>query len=433
MNNITSTKDLLIIVTLLIVVVASATASIFLKYQPLLILFIPIIAYCIYTIRHIYKNTIEKIAFMFDSIDADDYAFGFNDRRANISEKMLNSSLSRIRDIMRRTKNIAIEREKYYELIMNSVKTAVITINDNGNVYQANNEAKKLFGINSFMHINQLIHIAPNIKEILFNLKEGKHTLLSYTNEVGEVSLLLNASEIILDGKRLKVISANDINNNLDEKEVESWSKLIRVLTHEIMNSLSPITTLSEALIDINRDKGGDVEKGLTVINTTSKRLVKFVESYRKFTRIHITDRYPTEIKAILEKSLQLVTDDSVEFKLDVTTEDTIVNIDEKLILQMVINIFKNAIEGMVNIEDKHIEIDLHINHQDQVVVKVSNNGDEIPLEIVDDIFTPFFTTKPTGSGVGLSIARQIMHLHGGEIKLTSNKKGCVTFLIIFT
>ncbi len=432
MRNITSTRDLLIIVAILIVFVASATASIFLKYYSLLTLFIPIIIYCIYTIRRIYKNTIEKIAFMFDSIDADDYAFGFKDHGTDISEEMLNFSLNRIRDIMKSTKDIAIEREKYYEIIMNSVKTAVVTINYNGNVYQVNNEAKRLFGIDSFMHINQLKYISPNIKDSLLNLKSGQHTLLTYTNEVGEVALLVNASDIILDGKKLKIISANDINNNLDEREVESWSKLIRVLTHEIMNSLAPITALSEALVDINVDKGGDLEKGLAVINNTSKRLVKFVESYRKFTRIHITDRHPTDIKALLVKSLQLVSDDSIEFKLNLTNENTVVNVDDKLILQMVINLLKNAIEAMESIESKRIEIDLYHNNQDQTVVKISNNGDEIPIEIVDNIFTPFFTTKHTGSGVGLSIARQIMHLHGGEIKLTSNKRGTVAFSLIF-
>ena len=428
----TSTRKLLFATIMLILLVASVVSSIFLKYYFILIPLLPLIIGCIYIIMSIYKDTLNKISFMFDSIDCEDYSFNFRESNLNNSEKMLNISLNRIRNIMRNAKQKSNEREKYYELIINSVKTAIIIINDYGNVYQANNEAKKLFGLDVFTHINQLRFVASNIVDKFHNIKSGEQTLVSYTNEIGEISLFLSASEVLLDGKILRVISANDINNNLDGKEIESWSKLTRVLTHEIMNSLAPITSLSEVLIDINKDKGGDIEKGLEVINTTSKGLVEFVESYRKFTKIHIPEKYPFEILPLISKSIKLVDNDSVCFNVNITPSDIMVYGDEKLVSRTILNILKNAVQGMDNIDDKCIDIDVYIGDREMVVIKISNNGDEIPCELVNDIFMPFFTTKPTGSGVGLSIARQIMHLHGGEIKLTSNKNGRVTFSLIF-
>ena len=432
MRNMTSTRKLLFATIMLILLVASVVSSIFLKYYFILIPLLPLIIGCIYIIMSIYKDTLNKISFMFDSIDCEDYSFNFRESNLNNSEKMLNISLNRIRNIMRNAKQKSNEREKYYELIINSVKTAIIIINDYGNVYQANNEAKKLFGLDVFTHINQLRFVASNIVDKFHNIKSGEQTLVSYTNEIGEISLFLSASEVLLDGKILRVISANDINNNLDGKEIESWSKLTRVLTHEIMNSLAPITSLSEVLIDINKDKGGDIEKGLEVINTTSKGLVEFVESYRKFTKIHIPEKYPFEILPLISKSIKLVDNDSVCFNVNITPSDIMVYGDEKLVSRTILNILKNAVQGMDNIDDKCIDIDVYIGDREMVVIKISNNGDEIPCELVNDIFMPFFTTKPTGSGIGLSIARQIMHLHGGEIKLTSNNNGRVTFSLIF-
>ena len=170
----------------------------------------------------------------------------------------------------------------------------------------------------------------------------------------------------------------------------------------------------------------------MEVINTTSKGLVEFVESYRKFTKIHIPEKYPFEILPLISKSIKLVDNDSVCFNVNITPSDIMVYGDEKLVSRTILNILKNAVQGMDNIDDKCIDIDVYIGDREMVVIKISINGDEIPCELVNDIFMPFFTTKPTGSGVGLSIARQIMHLHGGEIKLTSNKNGRVTFSLIF-
>ncbi len=430
MINITSNKKLLAITFLLILTVAISTWAVFATYYFTLIIAIPIIVYCVYSIASLRNSTLNKISFMFDSIDCDDYSFNFKEHITDRHERVLNMSLNRIKDIMENAKHKAHEREKYYELIMNSVKTSVIIINDYGHVYQANNEAKKMFGLKHFNHIDQLQFIAPNLIDKLRSIKSGERTLLSFTNEIGEVSLSLHASEIALEGQTLKIISANDINNDLDEKEVESWSKLIRVLTHEIMNSLAPITSLSQALMDSHNEE--EVTKGLEVINTTSKGLVEFVESYRKFTGIRIPEKYPFEVKTVLENIVKLVFNDDVRFTINVQPEDTMIYGDEKLVSQLILNIFKNASQAMTTTDNKQIDIDVFIDQNEKVVVKISNSGDNIPSELIDNIFTPFFTTKQTGSGVGLSIARQIMHLHGGEIKLTSNKKGCVTFSLIF-
>lgn len=390
-------------------------------------------AFCLYKIIVLYRNSIRKVTFMFNSIENDDLGFKFKEGSRKLDEELLNMSLNRIRQIFLDAKLKTFEREKYYELIMNSVKTGIITINDKGNVYQTNKEVFRMLGLSILTHINQLKNISEELVNTLYEIKSGEKRRVSFYNERNEIKLSIIASEITANDKTLKIIALTDINNELAEKELESWSRLTRVLTHEIMNSLAPITSLSETLIDINDGKNPDLDNGLEAIRSTGKGLMSFVDSYRKYTHIPIPNKKVFAVEPFLLRIISLFNQDSnTAISINVTPNDTLVYADEDLIAQVITNLLKNAFAAVSDIENKKIEIVSQVDHLENVVIDVRNNGNAISEELVDDIFMPFFTTKQNGSGIGLSISRQIMLLHNGSLNLTKNIDGNVCFTLIF-
>lgn len=391
----------------------------------------PLLALSLFRIVRLYGESLRRVTFMFDAIDNDDYTFRFRDNRAETDDRLLNAALNRIRDILVRAKQRVEERERYYQLIMECVRTGVVTLNDAGSVYQANGEALRIFGLPRMTHVAQLAEIAPEACRVLTGIRPGEKHHAAYVNEAGEMHLTLNCSEIMLEKRRLRVVVVSDINSELNEVQVEAWSKLTRILTHEIMNSLAPITSLSETLLGLEGRLDRDVARGLGTISATSRRLMSFVETFRKFTKIPAPRKEPFEVRRLLEQAVTLA-GSGAPIRLDVTPADTMIYADPTLVGQVVVNLLKNAREAVGTRADGWIEVLSHIDAQENVVIEVSNNGGAIPAEVTENIFTPFFTTKPDGSGIGLSVSRRIMQLHDGSLRLTSNTANRVTFTLVF-
>lgn len=428
-----SYSKIIFYITLLAGSVAFSTVAILTSSYEYLLVLLPTIIISIVKLVKLYLDSIKKVTFMFNAIDCDDYNFRFSDDTSALYGPMLNASLNRIKEIMTNAKLRAIEREKYYELIMNSVKTGIITINDNGNVYHVNNEALRILGVSLLTHINQLNKIDTKLSTSLLDIKTGERIQVAYRNERGEVNLSVTASAMQYDGKQLRILAINDINNELDEKQVESWAKLTRVLTHEIMNSLAPITSLSDTLISINNNKDAEMAQGLETISTTGKSLIAFVDSYRKFTRLQPPRCAPFHLKPLVDNVVKLLCCNDFNLTISIKPEDIMLYADEDMVMQVLVNLLKNGSQAAIDSIEKRIDVDAHLTNDEKVVIVISNSGPAIPPEIAEDIFTPFFTTKREGSGIGLSIAKQVMHLHGGTIQLTSNKDGNVAFTLIFS
>jgi PAS domain S-box-containing protein len=363
---------------------------------------------------------------MFDAIDNADYAFKYATSGSFSNDKLVNNSLNRITKILFQAKADAVQKEKYYELIMDSITTGIIVIDDNGYIYQSNNEALRLLGLSIFTHAKQLRRIDEKLENILMNIQPGDKQQITFTNERGVVHLSIRVSEMTLREKHVRIMAINDINSELDDKEIDSWIRLTRVLTHEIMNSITPITSLSDTLISIHGDANTEIRNGLEVISTTGKSLISFVESYRKFT--HIPEPHPSlfYVKKFAKRMVQLATHHNnfpnIKVIMSVEPDDLIVYADENLISQVVLNLLKNAMQAIGHEQpDGLIEVKACCNEEETVFIEVSNNGPAIPLEEAEHIFIPFFTTKERGSGIGLSISRQIMRLSGGSITLKSN------------
>lgn len=363
------------------------------------------VAGCLY-FRRRYKSTVDKVTFLFNAIDNGDYNFRFAEDGKAAGEKGLNKSLNKVKDILTHARDEQMEREKYFELILDSVDTGIIVIEDErGVVLRYNHAAQKLLQREMITHVDQ-------IKESLKNFSSRE------TNTV-------------LKGRRVRIVAFSDIKGELANQETDSWVKLIRVLTHEIMNTVTPIVSLSDTLL---RHSEGEQHEGLSVIHHTSKELVKFVENYRRFT--HVPTPQPTlfYVKPFLERMTSLARQrmkDGCEVETDIRPKDLIVYADEGLISRVVTNLLKNAAEAVP--AGGHIWLKAYTGENDTVVIDVINNGPMIPDDITTHIFVPFFTTKKDGSGIGLSISRQIMRVSNGFISLITDRANhLTTFRLIF-
>lgn len=385
----------------------------------------------------LYRRNLRKVSFMFDAVDNNDYAFHYATARHATEERIINESLNRILQILLQAKADAKEQEKYYEMIMNSVNTGIVVINEKGFVLQQNSESLRLLGLPVFTHIRQLERIDEKLAERFTDLQPGEKYHLSFRNERGAVNLSIRVSETVLKGERVKLIAMNDIHGEMEDKEVDTWIRLTRVLTHEIMNSVTPITSISSTLLSRHDEMKEELRNGLELISDTGKGLISFVESYRRFT--HIPTPQPTlfYVGRFIERMTQLASHhhaSHIAIQTDIRPDDLILYADEDLIGQVVLNLLKNAIQAIgPDHPDGQIMVRASCNSNESIVIEISNNGPTIPPEEAEHIFTPFFTTKEGGSGIGLSVARQIMRLSGGSISLKSNDPNHrTTFVLLF-
>jgi nitrogen fixation/metabolism regulation signal transduction histidine kinase len=428
-----SIKNVAAVIAALVLSVAAATVLTLYGLYTYAAIAFAAAAWTVYRLITIYTKSVRKAVFMFDAVDNDDYTFSFSEDISLADDASYNEVLNRMKEILQNAKRNVAEREKYYELIMNRVRTGIVTLSDSGSVYQVNGEALRIFGLPVFTHVNQMRLIDPAITDAMKDLEPGEKRQLTFHNERGEVAVSLTASAVTVQEKPLKIIAVSDINNELAEKELESWMRLIRILTHEIMNSLAPITSLSDTLISMTRNRESNIAQGLATINATSKSLISFVESYRKFANIPVPDKTLFSLRSLMERAIVLQgADRGVDISLSVEPEDTLLYADEDQIGQVVINLIKNAVQAVADKSDPSVVISSRIDESENIIVDISNNGGAIPAEIAENIFMPFFTTKKGGSGIGLSLSRQIMRLHGGSLRLTSNTDSRVTFTLMF-
>ena len=424
-----------IIVTLLCC--AALTSSILLGE---FLIAIPIGILFIISCRGLYLQYLmhaRQVIFMLNAIENDDFSFKFSSDSPLRSDILVNRTLNRITAIIQKAKVDAVQKEKYYELILNSVNTGIIVADENGNIFQTNNEALELLGLSVFTHLKQLYKISPDLPDILQNVGPGEKQQTSFVNERGTVHLSVRTSKMVINDTKMCIYAINDINSELDDKEIESWIRLTRVLTHEIMNSITPITSLSETLLSLHKNANKDIRNGLEVISSTGKGLIDFVESYRKFT--HLPTPQPSLFYAagLAERIKQLTqcnnTLSGTQIIISIDPHDLIIHADEKLITQVILNLVKNAMQSIGNAADGLIQIKGYCNPDESVSLEIMDNGPGISPEMADHIFIPFFTTKEGGSGIGLSISRQIMRLHGGTLSLKSSPlKKETAFILTF-
>ena len=375
----------------------------------------------------LYRIHTKRVLFMIDALENNDNAIHFPEENTTPETRDINRALNRVGHILYNVKSETAQQEKYYELILDCINTGVLVLNDNGAIYQKNNEALRLLGLNVLTHIRQLSKVDVTLMQKVEFCRTGAKLQITFYNERGTVNLSIRVSDITIRKEHLRILALSDINSELDEKEIDSWIRLTRVLTHEIMNSVTPITSLSDTLLSLSDTHDEEIRNGLQTISTTGKGLLAFVESYRRFTRIPTPEPSLFYVKAFIDRMVELArhqnTCENITFHTNISPADLIVYADENLISQVVINLLKNAIQAIGTQAGGKIEISARCNDSEEVLIEIKNNGPAIPPEIADHIFIPFFTTKEGGSGIGLSISRQIMRLSGGSITLLPGKE----------
>lgn len=291
-------------------------------------------------------------------------------------------------------------------MILNSVTTGVIVIDDTGYIFQTNNEALRLLGMPVFTHAKQLVKVDNGLATLVENIKPGEKHHLSFTNERTTIHLSIRASGMTLQDKHVRIIAINDINSELDDKEIESWIRLTRVLTHEIMNSITPITSLSDTLLNIHSNANEEIRNGLEVISTTGKSLISFVESYRRFMHIPTPQSSLFYVQKFSERMVQLARHNNhypnITIRIAVEPDDLIVYADENLITQVVLNLLRNAMQAIGEEQpDGWIELKAYCNENESVLIEISNNGPVIPAEEADHIL--YLSLPPKQAAVGLA------------------------------
>ena len=370
----------------------------------LLVILVVLIAVNIWLYRH-YRRNIKKVTFLFDAIDNGDFSFNFPTEKRFKEDKILHQSLNRIKLFLQHTREEQMEREKYYEQILNAVDTGILVVDSHDNILQHNQAALRLLDTDVLTHMNQV---------------KGK---------LKDEHLAKHETQAMLKDKHVRIIALSDVSHELSNQEVDSWIKLIRVLTHEIMNTITPVTSLSETLLTrVTEDK--DLKQGLETIHKTGTELLAFVNNYRRFT--HVPQPQPAlfYVEPFLERMAMLC---NHEVEISVTPKDLLVYADESLLSHVVTNLLKNAVEAFREKEKlSFIRLQAYANAQESIIIDVSNNAGLIPEDVASHIFIPFFTTKPEGSGIGLSLSRQIMRVSGGSLSLHQDKaQGITTFRII--
>ena len=385
--------------------------------------------------RH-YRRNIKKVTFLFDAIDNGDFSFNFPTEKGFKEDKILHKSLNRIKLFLQHTREEQMDREKYYEQILNAVDTGILVVDSHDNILQHNQAALRLLDTDVLTHMNQV---------------KGK---------LKDEHLAKHETQAMLKDKHVRIIALSDVSHELSNQEVDSWIKLIRVLTHEIMNTITPVTSLSETLLTrVTEDK--NLKQGLETIHKTGTELLAFVNNYRRFT--HVPQPQPAlfYVEPFLERMAMLC---NHEVEISVSPKDLLVYADESLLSHVVTNLLKNAVEAF-NGQEKlsaernkqdgneqgrnkqecrsadlqsaaskkaFIHLQAYANAQESIIIDVSNNAGLIPEDVASHIFIPFFTTKPEGSGIGLSLSRQIMRVSGGSLSLHQDKaQGITTFRII--
>lgn len=394
------------------------------------------------------SRTNRKLTRFLESVKYSDFVSGFSaDNKLGQSFKDLNFAFNEVLEAFRKARSEKEEHLQYLNTIVEHVSTGLMSFDEEGHVGLMNATAKKFLKVDRLRNIEELIEKQSRLYKVLFDLPPGKSTLF---RSEGDVQLAVHATELILRAKKIKLVALQNIQPELQKKELEAWQNLTRVLRHEIMNSITPIasltSTMKDILIEDLQERDGryeldeetveDLQDGLGTIEGRSQGLIRFIDAYRDYTSIPLPKIKPVRIASLLDHVSQLMKIElrraRIEYACEVCDEELEINIDEELIEQVLINLLKNAIEAVEGVEKPQIQIKATIDENNVLKVTVTDNGPGIIMEAMDQIFIPFYSTKKRGSGIGLSLSRQIMQLHNGSLTVESELNKFTTFTLTF-
>jgi two-component system, NtrC family, nitrogen regulation sensor histidine kinase NtrY len=401
-------------------------------------------------IRYLDKTNRELTSFL-ESIRFSEFTRSFQIESMGGTFNELNRAFN---EVMHDFQKVRAEKEEsfhYLQTIVQNIDVSVIAYSGDGNIELINKTAKRLFQLASIKNLKSLESLSPELVTTLLNIKPGENKLVKVQFEDDILQLAIYASTIKVKDKLIYLVTIKDIQNVLEEQETEAWQKLIRVLTHEIMNSITPIASLSSTLdlmlkgmvaegngeeLHIDKESVSEIQEALQTINKRSTGLLHFVNTYRNLTRIPKPNFRQCSIKELFTNIEKLMDEEirryGFEFIVRVEPPDLEFTADDQLIEQVLINLLKNSLHALIGRPSGKIQLLGFMNKRGRITLQVVDNGAGILKDVLDKIFIPFFTTKPSGSGIGLSLSKQIMRLHNGTISAHSEPEVETVFTMTF-
>lgn len=379
------------------------------------------------------KKSQQNIITILKAIENSDHSFYFKESSGSERNKDFNHTLNKIKELIQRTQDEVRDHERFLAQIIEQVPTGIIITSPEGTIRFINHSALSYLSLPVVTHLHRIRQVYPELYSTIVEMKENESKSVSIQTEKEIQELVVEKNTTELAYETAIIITLNDINSELEERETDSWISLIRVMTHEIMNSIAPIRSISETLL--NNPEGHDevTRQAVQTIHNTSEHLITFVDNYRKFTSVPQPHTETIDIHELLNQATLLIQEEVLkkQIKLSVHLNQDIQQIeaDRSLLMQVLQNILKNAAEATEDGGEIIISSD-HTNNK-RPLLKIYNSGAPIPEEIKEYIFIPFFTTKENGNGIGLSLSRYIMRLHGGNLRYNAQPHGN-TFTIEF-
>ena len=405
---------------------------------------------CLFELLHFVETTSRELGKFILSIKYNDFTNRWSNPKN--SKASFNELRQAFNEIIVEFQNVRIQKEvqyQYLQMVFEHTKTAILCYEPNGNIHLINTACKRLLELKKIIKLSDIESAGAELYNSILEIKPDTEELVKIRINKNILQLSLQCSVFKLQDKVYKMVSLHDIKNALDEQELDSWKKLIRVLNHEIMNSVTPISSLSTALnkmlinekgekidfCELNPDDESDMFESLKTIENRSKGLLKFVTTYKQLTRLPEPKFTKVEIKGLLKHISTLMKPEfekqNIILNIGEISNSLTINIDHEMIEQVFINLILNSIDALKNTTSKIINIELFTENK-STTIEVSDNGSGIEKDVLENIFVPFFTTKKSGSGIGLSLSRQIMRLHKGSISVVSKVGEGTTFVLKF-
>jgi signal transduction histidine kinase len=408
------------------------------------------IIYQIYALIHYVEKTNRDLTRFFTSIRYSDFSQTFKDVRLGPSFDGLRKAFTEVMNVFRKTRTEKEEHYRYLQTIVQHIGIGLIAYQPNGDVELINTAAKRLLGIPALKNIQSLETFSKPLVDTLFKIKPKGRALIKVEDQNELLHLALYATEFKMRGQIFSLVSIQNIHSELEEREIEAWQKLIRVITHEIMNSITPISSLASTINEmikesyqipttkekIDSESLTDIHEAAKTIQKRSQGLLHFVDAYRNLTLIQkpTFQLFPVkELFSRVEKLMQAnIKEKSIRLRLNVDPKTLELTADPELIEQVLINLLLNALQSVAGHKKAKIDLIAHLDGRGRILIQVKDNGPGIEDENLEKIFIPFFSTKEGGSGIGLSLSRQIMRLHRGSITVHSEPKKQTIFTLRF-
>ncbi len=381
----------------------------------------------------------ENIATFLDAIRFDDLSSTFKTDSEHPSVKRLHQELNEAIANLKVSRSEKDSEYQFFKNIVQHVGIGLLTFKKDGAIQIINTAAKRLLRINQVHQISDLRAVSDELVDLFEKLKTGGRDLIRLKLADETIQISVYAIELTLRGEVIKLISINNIQSDLDEKEMEAWQNLVRVLTHEIMNSVTPISSLAgivegdlkshldEKKPTFKKDELEDMHLSIATINKRSAGLIQFVREFKSLSQIPQPNLVSIKVKGLLEQLALLhkkeLLDNNIEVIVETDPEDLIISADKNMIEQVLINLIKNGMQSFSTQDEKKMVIRGYLDEKTRPVISIKDNGDGIEQDALDSIFVPFFTTKKTGSGIGLSLSKQIMRQHEGRINVRSKNR----------